>query len=219
VSVHIEVLVEDSSGKKLLEILIPKIIGRQGEPHTWRIHSYKGAGHIPPKLNAKGDPSRRILLDRLPGILAGYGRTGGIDAVVVVLDADRRNCRDFLSNLKSLLDGCRQPPKRTLFRLAIEEMEAWYLGDREALVRAFPRIKANVLKPYTQDEVCGAWEILADAVHPGGSLAVKKAGGPSPGRIKHEWAGKIGPFLDPGRNVSPSFCKFRDGLVRLAGER
>ncbi|MGC8500604.1 MAG: hypothetical protein ACP5OS_05415 [Leptospirillia bacterium] len=125
-SVHIEGLVEDSSGKKFLEILIPKIIGEFGWPHPWRLHAYKGGGRIPPKLNASGDPSRRIQLDRLPGILAGYGKTGGIDAVVVVLDAGRHNCQEFLSKLRSLLNGCRKDPKRTLFRLAIEEREAWY---------------------------------------------------------------------------------------------
>ena len=30
---HIEVLVEDASGEKLLEALLPKLFGAQGEPH------------------------------------------------------------------------------------------------------------------------------------------------------------------------------------------
>jgi hypothetical protein len=36
---HIEILVEDSSGQTLLETLVPKLLGMQGEPHSWRIHS------------------------------------------------------------------------------------------------------------------------------------------------------------------------------------
>ena len=60
---HIEVLVEDSSGEKLLAQLLPQILGGQGEPHTWRLKAYKGIGRIPPGLTAKADPARRILLD------------------------------------------------------------------------------------------------------------------------------------------------------------
>ena len=89
---HIEVLVEDSSGAKLIETLLPNVIGPEGEPHTWRIHPYKGIGRLPSGLTPKSDPAKRALLDQLPRLLSGYGKTAGIDAVVVVLDSDRRNC-------------------------------------------------------------------------------------------------------------------------------
>lgn len=214
---HIEILVEDSSGEKLLEVILPKLLGEQGSPHSWRVHAYKGIGRIPKNLNAGADPVKRILLDQLPRLLQGYGRTPGIDAVVVVLDTDKRNCVDFLSELKALAVGCNPAPQ-TLFRLAIEEVEAWYLGDRQALESAYPRAKADVLNRYTQDSACDTWELLADAVYPGGSAAIKKAGWPLPGQIKHEWAEKIGPLLEPDSNVSPSFGKLRDGLRRLIAE-
>ena len=45
---HIEILTEDSSGKALLQHLLPKLIGADGEPHTWAIHDYRGIGRIPP---------------------------------------------------------------------------------------------------------------------------------------------------------------------------
>ena len=102
-----------------------------------------------------------------------------------------------------------------MFRIAIEEMEAWYFGDRQALTMAYPKAKVDVLQRYTQDSVCGTWELLADAIYPGGSVAIKKAGWPLPGQIKCEWAERIGPLLEPERNVSPSFGKLRDGLRRL----
>lgn len=214
---HIEILVEDASGKKLLESLLPKLFGEQGDQHTWRLHSYKGIGRIPKDLNAGGDPAKRILLNQLPKLLRGYGKTPGIDAVVVVLDSDRRNCVDFLTELKDLAASCNPAPN-TLFRIAIEEMEAWYLGDRDALTTAYPRAKIDVLNRYAQDSVCGTWELLADAIYPGGSAAIRNAGWPLPGQIKYEWAGKIGPLLGLDRNVSPSFGKLRDGLRRLAAE-
>jgi len=90
---HIEFLVEDSSGEKLLAQLLPRILGEQGASHTWRLKAYKGIGRIPQGLTAKADPAKRMLLDQLPRLLQGYGKTPGIDAVVVVLDTDRRDCK------------------------------------------------------------------------------------------------------------------------------
>lgn len=211
---HIEILVEDSSGEKLLQVLLPQLLGPHGEPHTWRLHAYKGIGRIPQGLVTKADPAKRILLDQLPRLLRGYGKTSGIDAVVVVLDTDKRDCAAFLSELKVAADVCNPVPD-TLFRLAIEEIEAWYLGDRTALLAAYPRAKLDVLGKYVQDSACDTWELLADAVHSGGSAAIKKAGWPLPGQVKHQWAEKIGPLMDLERNSSPSFGKLRDGLRRL----
>lgn len=211
---HIEFLVEDSSGEKLIAQLLPKILGEQGAPHTWRLKSYKGIGRLPPGLSPKVDPAKRILLDQLPRLLQGYGKTRYVDAVVVVVDTDRRDCKEFLNELTLLASHCNPAP-RTLFRLAIEEIEAWYLGDRDGLLKAYPRAKRDVLDRYVQDGVCNTWELLADAVHKGGVAAIKKSGWPLAGDIKHEWAEKITPFMDINQNASPSFGKFRDGLRRL----
>ncbi len=211
---HIEILVEDSSGGKLLQSLLPMFLGLHGAPHTWRLHDYKGIGRIPRGLVTTGDPAKRILLDQLPKLLRGYGKTPGIDAVVVVLDTDRRDCVAFLKELKAVANACHPQPN-TLFRLAIEEMEAWYLGDRSALLKAYPKAKREVLDRYVQDSACDTWELLADAVYRGGSAAIKRAGWPLPGQVKHEWAEKVGPLMSPDKNVSPSFGKFRDGLLRL----
>ncbi|MFZ1983390.1 MAG: DUF4276 family protein [Desulfatitalea sp.] len=214
---HIEILVEDSSGEKLLQVLLPLLLGPQDGPHTWRLHAYKGIGRIPKGLVTKADPAKRILLDRLPRLLRGYGKTPGIDAVVVVLDTDKRDCVAFLAELNAAAAACNPVPN-TLFRLAIEEIEAWYFGDQDALLAAYPRTKLEVLGKYVQDSACGTWELLADAVHTGGSAAIKKTGWPLPGQVKHEWAKKIGPLMDPDRNTSPSFGKLREGLRRLVAE-
>lgn len=211
---HIEVLVEDESGQKALTVLLPKLIGKEGNPHTWRIHGYKGIGHLPKDLRPGIDPAKRILLDQLPRLLRGYGKTPGVDAVVVVLDSDKRDCAQFLMELERLANHC-QPTPHTLFRLAVEEIEAWYLGDRAALLEAYPNAKMDVPNRYVQDSICNTWELLADAVVPKGVAAIKAAGWPLPGQLKHEWAGKIAPLIDPDRNISPSFGKLRDGVRRL----
>lgn len=214
---HIEFLVEDSSGAALLEIIIPKIIGDLNNPHTWRIHKYKGAGKIPKGLTSATDAHKRILLDQLPSRLIGYGHTTGIDAAIVVVDTDQRDCAEFLSELQALLARCNPKPN-TLFRLAIEEIEAWYLGDSQALLAAYPRAKKKVLANYIPDSVCGTWELLADAVHPKGAAAIKKAGWPSSGQLKHEWAKNIPVHMNINQNVSPSFKKFVEGLRRITSQ-
>jgi hypothetical protein len=211
---HLEILVEDSSGEKLLDAILPKILGENGKTHTWRLHAYKGIGRIPKGMSAGVNPTNRMLLDNLRKLLSGYGKTPGVDAVVVVLDTDSRNCRDFLAELNDILSSCNPAPN-TLFRLAIEEIEAWYFGDKSAIINAYPKAKKEILNQYQQDSICGTWELLADAIYPGGSGAIKKAGWPIPGQIKHEWAEKIGPHLSLSENISPSFGKLRDGLNRL----
>lgn len=211
---HLEMLVEDSSGAELISALLPAVIGPLGEPHTWRVHPYKGIGRLPAGLAVRPDPAKRALLDQLPRLLAGYGKTPGIDAVVIVLDTDKRDCKKFLKELKVLVRKCNPAPN-TLFRLAIEETEAWFLGDRQAILKAYPRAKKDVLARYQQDSICETWELLADAIHAGGSSKILEAGWPLPGQLKHEWVRQIAPRMDVEGNLSPSFRKFRDGLRRL----
>lgn len=211
---HLEILVEDSSGRRLLEAIVPKIIGPMAEPHTWNIHDYKGAGHLPPGLKGTTDPRKRVLLDRLPKLLRGYGKTPGIDGVLILVDCDNRDCVAFLGELQDMLARIANPP-RTIFRLAIEEVEAWYLGDRAALTGAYPKARRDVLDRYHQDSVCGTWELLADAIQPGGAATLKASGYPAAGEAKHDWAERMGPLMDPTANASPSFRKFAEALRRL----
>ncbi len=215
---HFEILVEDASGELLVGSLLPKILGKNGDPHTWRTHAYKGIGRIPRDLRGKTDPWKRILLDRLPKVLAGYGRSHQeLDtAVVVVVDLDDRDCIDFKRELLQIQKRCHPRP-RVLFRLAIEETEAWLLGDRNAIIKAFPRAKINVLHSYRQDSICGTWETLADALFPGGSHALRAKGYPRIGEEKCRWASLIGRHLDVESNQSPSLRVFRLGLLKLSG--
>ncbi len=213
---HFEILVEDRSGKILLNAIMDRVIDL--EDHTYRVISYKGIGHIPKNLKGSTDPKKRLLLDRLPKLLRGYGKSlqGISAAVIVVVDLDDKNCLTFKGELLNLLKRCNPKPK-TLFRIAIEEGEAWLLGDRKALKVAYPRAKDQVLNSYVQDSICGTWETLADVVYPGGAQRLRQLGMPHTGQAKCQWAEKIGLHMDVERNRSRSFQVFRDGIRDLAG--
>ncbi len=215
---HFEVLVEDASGKIALTAILEKILGPSGQQHSYRIFAYKGIGSIPRNLRGTTDPQKRILLDRLPSLLRGYGKSlnSCSAAVVVVVDLDDRDCLVFKKELLAILNQCNPRP-RTLFRIAIEEVEAWLLGDHAAVEEAYPKANRQTLESYVQDSICGTWEKLADAVYPGGSRKLKKHGWPDTGSAKCEWAKSIGPHMDPRQNQSKSFHVFRDGVRKLAG--
>ena len=216
---HFEILVEDESGRIAVEGVLGKILGANGSSHSWRTRGYKGLGRIPKDLRGGTDPTKRLLLDRLPNLLRAFGKSlGDSAAVVVVVDLDRRDRMTFKRELLNVLNVC-DPRPTTLFRIAIEEIEAWLLGDRDAVKAAYPGAKDRVLDGYRQDSICGTWEVLADAVHAGGSAALPRADWPAGGMAKCEWARNIAPHMDPERNRSPSFRTFRDGLRRLAGAR
>jgi hypothetical protein len=214
---HFEVLVEDASSAIAVQALLEKIVSPTGQNHTYRVHAYKGIGHIPKNLMAVADPQKRILLDRLPKILQGYGRSlMDVEAVVlVVVDLDDRDCIQFKNEMLGVVAGC-EPKPNVLFRIAIEETEAWYLGDRAALKKAYPRARENVLNGYNQDSICGTWEKLADAIYPGGSSKLRALGYPIVGAVKCEWAEKISPHMTLSSNASKSFQVFRDGVKRVA---
>ncbi|POZ54052.1 hypothetical protein AADEFJLK_01095 [Methylovulum psychrotolerans] len=211
---HFEILVEDQSGKAALDILIPKMIG---EEHSFAVKAYKGVGRIPKKQHSAVEASKRILLDNLPRLLAGYGRQwqNYPAAVIVVCDLDDKCLTSFRQELLALLQACNPQPE-TRFCIAVEEGEAWFLGDRTALKTAYPKAKEAVLKNYTHDAICGTWEKLADAVYPGGAKALKEKGWQAVGAEKFQWAEAISPHMDINNNASPSFNYLLGKLKELA---
>lgn len=213
---HFEILVEDGSGKILLKVILEKMFGLRGVNHLWDIRAFKGIGRLPRNHTEAKTVKSDLLLNNLPKLLKAYGRSlRAGHAVVVVLDLDRENCRALKSDLTGILNDCNPAPK-TLFRIAIEEMEAWILGDRKAILQAYPKAKTTVLDSYVQDSICGTWEKLADALYAGGSTKIKNHGWRLPGRLKSEWAENIGPLMDINNNRSVSFQVFRDGLRSLS---
>ena len=201
----------------MLDILVPKIIGKQ---HTQTIHAYRGIGRIPKNLAPRTNASQRILLDQLPRLLRGYGRTHSnysIDfhaAVIVVCDLDDRCLASFRRSLFAVLNACNPKPK-TRFCIAIEESEAWLLGDLSAIRSAYPNAKESILNGYVNDSICGTWEKLADAVFPGGASKLSLQSWQAVGAEKSNWAQNVSPHMKINENASPSFNYFRDKMEDL----
>lgn len=215
---HFEILVEDQSGKKSLDILAPKIVG---DSHSVEVRYYRGLGRIPKNLTAAPGAGNRQLLDNLPKLLRGYGNTYAgypenyLAAVIVVCDLDKKCLKTLRQKLYGILNVCNPKPLAR-FCIAIEEGEAWLLGDIPAIKKAYPKAKDRVLKAYKNDSVCGTWERLANAVYPGGEEALAKKGWQGVGREKSIWAEKIAPCMDVESNQSPSFRYFKDTLQNLS---
>jgi hypothetical protein len=214
---HIEILVEDLSGKKALDILVDRLVQTDA---TFRVHPYKGIGRIPKNMRDAADPSKRILLTNPPKLLKGYGRTfqgygrNYKAAVIVVCDLDDKHRRHFLAELEAVLEACNPKPE-TRFCIAIEEGEAWLLGDIPAILSVYPGADRDVLASYVNDSICGTWEKLADAVYHGGAKALANKGWQAVGAEKTRWAEDIPPRMDVETNASPSFCFFRDQVRSL----
>lgn len=214
---HFEVLVEDRSGSLAINTILEKILGHNNTVHSWRMHPYQGVGRLPGNLGRRPDPTRRLLLDRLPRLLRGYGQSlRHPSAVLVIVDLDNRDCLSFKQELSAVLHACNPRPNAK-FRIAIEEVEAWLLGDRDAVRAAYPHAKTAVLNRYVQDSICGTWEVLADAIHRGGSARLRQRGYREAGRAKSEWARRIARYMNVDRNRSKSFQVFRDTVRDLAG--
>ena len=82
---HFEFLIEDQSGAKAMEILLPKLFR---DKSTYKIHFYKGNGYVPKGLRPKTAAKKRILLDKLPRILRGYGTVPNLGYIIIICDLD-----------------------------------------------------------------------------------------------------------------------------------
>ncbi len=200
---HVEALVEEPSAEAALLNLLPRILG---EEVTFAVHPFQG----------KPD-----LLKKLPQRLAAYRRwITGDYRILVLIDEDREDCH----RLKARLEECarnagfvtkseagRGRQFRVLNRIAVEELEAWFFGDVEALVTAYPGVPQTLgHKAVYRDPDSikgGTWEALEQVL--------QRAGHYSSGMPKIETARKVSEHMDPYRNRSRSFKIFRDGLLKL----
>lgn len=127
--------------------------------------------------------------------------------MLIVLDADENDPARLRQQLQNLL-GMTAPDHPCIIAIAIEELEAWLLGDFAAIKAAYPEADYNRYRRYRQDAVCGTWELLAEVILGNQARRLIRAGYPAVGEYKHRWAEKIAPNLVLDRNRSPSLQLF-----------
>lgn len=218
-----EILVEGVSDKTTLWNILPAILGPREQPHLWFIRKHQGIGRLPENPDATPRITDNTLLGQLPAKLKAYSKTLDRDSIVVVLvDLDEKDKVVFRTQLETLVTSTIQQPNHVnvLICIAIEELEAWYLGDQKALFEAYPEalLRKSLVDGYIQDDpACGTWELLARIVLNQDPDTLCSRGRCETGEFKVQLASKISPFMDVETNLSESFQTFRNVLRSEAG--
>jgi len=189
---HLEVLVEEPSMEAAIQVVLPKILPSV----ELGVHAHQG----------KVD-----LLNKLPAKLRAYSSwIPETWRVVVIVDRDDQDCERLKQELEAhaaaadLETRSTAPANRTwvvVNRVAIEELEAWYFGDWEAVRAAFPRVAATVpaRAAYRDPDRIrgGTWEAF--------ERVLQQAGYFPGGLPKIAIARAVAPHMVPARNRSRSF--------------
>ncbi len=187
----VHILVEGPSERAFFDRWFPRLLPDQ---HV-RVHPHQGKGSLPRVWNAPPDSKARGLLDQLPAKLRGLAQSlnPDVDGVLVLLDADNDEVGTLAQNIVAVAERCA-PHLRVRVSVAVEETEAFYLGDLRALGRAYPEADLEAARSYVPDSICGTWELFGAIVGDGGGNKVT-------------WAEAMGPYVTttPAQSRSPSF--------------
>ena len=201
---HLEILVEEPSAEAGLRLLLPSILGNV----TFDVYAFTCKDDMRSKLGQR---------------LRGYRHRIQPDwCIVVLIDNDDDNCRE----LKAALDGIASHSGlvtrtesrisgrnyQVINRIVVEELEAWFFGDWQAVREAYPRVPPTIPKKaaYSNPDVIrgGTWEAL--------ERILKRAGYFKNGLRKIELAKEVCSRMKPERNSSKSFRVFLESITELA---
>jgi hypothetical protein len=159
---------------------------------------------LPPAITLRTIPhnGKRDLQSSLPKKLRGWRNP---DARFIVLhDKDSNDCVQLKTQLRAICYAAR-PDLKPLIRIACHELEAWYMGDFDALAATFPGFNADQVRNRARyrdvDSLANAAEELSKLV---------------PAYQKVSGSRALGKTLSVGgSNTSHSFRIFMQGITRL----
>jgi len=203
---HIEFLLEERSAEEALKLILPKILPNDV---SFYFHVFEG---------------KQDLLKKLPARLRGYYKWIPEDwRIIVLIDEDRKCCQKLKAKLEEAASNAGFVTKsratqkssfQVVTRLAIEELEAWFFGDPEAIKNAYPKVSKTFqhqVRYRDSDAIPGGTfesleRLLIRASHCQGRLSKIAA------------ARNIAPHMEPSRNRSKSFQVFVEGLKACIGK-
>jgi hypothetical protein len=200
---HLELLLEEPSLEEALSYILPKILG---DKVTFKTHVFRG---------------KTDLISKLPNRLKGYSTWLPENyKIIVLIDEDRQDCQQLKQQLETIAQSAgltakssSDPDKsyQVINRIVIEELEAWFFGDVEAIRQAYPKVPnlANQAAYRDPDAIKGGtWEAL--------ERVLKRAGYHSGGLEKFRAAREIAPHMKPSINRSRSFQVFHTSLLEIS---
>jgi hypothetical protein len=201
---HMELLVEEPSMEVFLQGWLPRVLSADS---SFAVHPFQG----------KSD-----LLGKLPDRLRAYARFLPEDwRVIVVVDRDDDDCRELKQRMEAMARqaGLRtrsqtvSAPWQIVNRIAVEELEAWYFGDWQAVREAYPRVSPNIRsrRAYRHPDAVagGTWEAF--------ERVMKRHGYFRQGLRKIEAARAVGRCVDVARSDSASFLCLHQAVMEVVG--
>ena len=164
---------------------------------------------------------KQDLLANLEDRLCGYSTWLPEDwRLFVMVDRDGDDCRALKAQLEGMAASAELRTRtrsggacwQVVNRIVIEELEAWYFGDWQAVRSAYPRVSPSVPRQarYRNPDAVrgGTWEAFRHVMqeHRYFKMGLRKA----------EAARAIAPHMVPARNRSDSFQTFHAALVEAA---
>lgn len=199
---HLEFLLEEPSAEAFLHDFLPQLLPRS---ITWNPIVFQG----------KSD-----LLAQLERRLKGYRSWMPVDwRIAVLIDEDRQDCLALKQRMETAATTAGFVTKTAsaggrftvLNRIAVEELEAWFFGDPQALAKAYPGVSSTLgaqARYRDADAIAGGtWESL--------QRVLQSAGYYSAGIAKIEIARTMARHMVSARNTSTSFRHFVRGLEAL----
>ena len=130
----VEILLEEPSMENFLREVLPKIL-----PPDYILDNNC---FLRPH-NGKSDLKKSI-----PNKIKVFSNYHEPVKVIIIHDQDSNDCRKLK---KSLVELCKTNGNcGVLIRIACKELESWYLGDMDAIEKAYPKFKAKNFKKYAR---------------------------------------------------------------------
>lgn len=196
--------VEEPSMKEALDSLLPRMLADRALNPTIIDHGSKAA-----------------LLRDLPARLRSYRAMGADVRALALVDKDAHDCAVLKQQLEHASRTAGLATKtapdragqfRVVNRIVVEELEAWFFGDIEALCRAYPGVPATLAERAgfrDPDGIHETWQTLLRVLQRAGHYQ-------GLGRLpKLEVARRVAPLMRIDTNRSRSFQAFVTGFAAI----